>query len=41
MYFSQIFPMIFLLISLKSCTFAAEIIFSGMNGIEENVLNET
>ena len=35
MYFSQIFPMIFLLISLKSCTFAAEIIFSGMNGIEE------
>ena len=40
MYFSQIFPMIFLLISLKSCTFAAEIIFSGMNGIEERDVAE-
>ena len=32
--------MIFLLISLKSCTFAAEIIFSGMNGIEERDVAE-
>ena len=40
MYFSQIFPIIFLLISLKSCTFAAEIIFSGMNGIEERDVAE-
>ena len=40
MYFSQIFPMIFLLISLKSCIFAAEIIFSGVNGIEERDVAE-
>ena len=32
--------MIYLLISLKSCTFAAEIIFSGMNGIEEREVAE-